>query len=98
MFVEINPSSLIETTMDQPFRLDQKAAIITGGGSGIGERIARTFASAGARVHILDFDARAGHRVAEAMDCVAGYTPCATITANGHFNSNAATTSLAKSH
>jgi NAD(P)-dependent dehydrogenase (short-subunit alcohol dehydrogenase family) len=38
------------------FRLDGKAAIITGGASGIGRAIAHRFAMGGACVHILDFD------------------------------------------
>jgi NAD(P)-dependent dehydrogenase (short-subunit alcohol dehydrogenase family) len=36
--------------------LDNKTAIITGGGSGIGKSISKIFASAGAHVHILDSD------------------------------------------
>src|SRR5687768_7504792 len=38
------------------FRLDQKVAVITGGGSGIGRAITELFAKQGAHVHILDLD------------------------------------------
>ena len=38
------------------FRLDNKTAIITGGGSGIGQAIALNFAENGAKVHILDIN------------------------------------------
>jgi 2-keto-3-deoxy-L-fuconate dehydrogenase len=37
------------------FSLKNKTAIITGGGSGIGEAISKKFAEAGASVHILDY-------------------------------------------
>jgi 2-keto-3-deoxy-L-fuconate dehydrogenase len=40
-----------------PFRLDGKAAIITGAGSGIGRAIAVRFAANGACVHALDVEA-----------------------------------------
>jgi 2-keto-3-deoxy-L-fuconate dehydrogenase len=38
------------------FRLDQKTAIITGAGSGIGKAIALLFARQGATVFVLDTD------------------------------------------
>jgi 2-keto-3-deoxy-L-fuconate dehydrogenase len=47
------------------FRLDNKSAIITGGGSGIGKAIATVFAAAGADVYILDLDEKGGHSVTE---------------------------------
>src|SRR5689334_9297644 len=36
------------------FRLDGKTAIVTGGGSGIGQAIGVRFAAQGAKIHILD--------------------------------------------
>ncbi|WP_297160634.1 SDR family NAD(P)-dependent oxidoreductase [Thermogemmatispora sp.] len=47
------------------FRLDGKAALITGAGSGIGEQIALLFAHQGARVVVADVRPEAAQRVAE---------------------------------
>lgn len=49
------------------FDLTHKVAIITGGGSGIGEQISRVFSDAGADVKIFEFNAEAGESVAASI-------------------------------
>jgi len=49
-------------------RLSEKTAIITGGGSGIGETAARLFASEGAAVMLADINAAAAREVAESIN------------------------------
>ena len=48
-------------------RLKDKVAIITGGGSGFGEGMARRFAAEGAKVVVNDINAANGERVANAV-------------------------------
>ena len=47
------------------FRLDNKIAVITGGGSGIGKAIAKLFAKQGAIVHILEWNTDTANETAE---------------------------------
>jgi len=49
----------------QPFRLDGKTAVVTGGGSGIGEAMALRFGAQGAVVRILDLHAEKSQAVAK---------------------------------
>lgn len=53
--------------MDRPGRLEGKAALVTGGGSGFGAGIARRFAEEGARVLVVDIDGSKAAEVAAAI-------------------------------
>ena len=48
-------------------KLKDVVAVITGGGSGLGEATAREFAAAGAKIAILDLPASPGAKVAESL-------------------------------
>lgn len=49
------------------FRLDNKTAVVTGGGSGIGRAISTVFAQQGAKVYIVDVDEKGATETVEAI-------------------------------
>jgi 2-keto-3-deoxy-L-fuconate dehydrogenase len=53
--------------MSNPFRLDGRIALVTGGASGIGEATSRALAGAGASVIIVDVDRAKGEALAEQL-------------------------------
>ncbi len=59
-------------------RLKDKVALITGGGSGIGRAIARTFAEEGAKVLIAELNEASGQEVADEIGEAAAYVHCDT--------------------
>lgn len=50
------------------FRFDGQSVLVTGGGRGVGEAIARRFHRSGARVLVSDLDGEAAQRVAQSLD------------------------------
>jgi 2-keto-3-deoxy-L-fuconate dehydrogenase len=50
--------------MSQPFRLDGRRALVTGGASGIGEQTVRALSQAGAVVYIADLNIEAANKLA----------------------------------
>jgi NAD(P)-dependent dehydrogenase (short-subunit alcohol dehydrogenase family) len=54
------------------FQLTEKIAIVTGAGSGIGQSIARLFASQGAQVIVLDLNQNAAQATAESIRSAGG--------------------------
>ena len=54
------------------FRLDNKVAVITGGGSGIGQAIAKVFAAQGADVHIIELNEDGGKQTAAEIAAAGG--------------------------
>ncbi|NKQ51900.1 SDR family oxidoreductase [Amycolatopsis sp. K13G38] len=55
------------------FRLDGRAALVTGAGGGIGAAVAKAFATAGAKVLVTDIDEAAAKATAEEIGAAADY-------------------------
>jgi 2-keto-3-deoxy-L-fuconate dehydrogenase len=55
------------TDKEQPYRLDDKVALVTGGASGIGAATCRTLAQAGATVFIADVNLDAANQLASTL-------------------------------
>ncbi len=53
-------------------RMEDKVALVTGGGNGIGQAACLEFAKQGARVMVVDIDATAGEKTAEAVNAAGG--------------------------
>lgn len=65
-------------------KIEGQSALVTGGGSGLGEAVARELARLGARVAVLDVNAQAAERVAAdigGVACGADITDSASLTA-----------------
>ncbi|SDD86829.1 NAD(P)-dependent dehydrogenase, short-chain alcohol dehydrogenase family [Pricia antarctica] len=54
------------------FNLKQKTAIVTGGGSGIGQAISKTLAAQGAHVHILELKAESAQQTVQEIESAGG--------------------------
>lgn len=54
------------------FRLDNKTAVVTGGGSGIGKAITMVFAKQGAQVYVLDMDEKGATATVEEVRTMGG--------------------------
>jgi NAD(P)-dependent dehydrogenase (short-subunit alcohol dehydrogenase family) len=67
------------TSSPSPFRLDDKTALVTGAGSGIGRAIAELFASQGATVWVADRDEPSAQATVTAIGATSGRAALVTV-------------------
>lgn len=67
---------LVDSAGASEFSIAMKTAVITGGGSGIGEAVAHRLATEGHHIVVLDFDVTAGQKTADAIVAAGGSAEC----------------------
>tara|TARA_B110000908_G_scaffold172343_1_gene239194 strand:+ start:163 stop:945 length:783 start_codon:yes stop_codon:yes gene_type:complete len=78
------------------FSLKNKTVLITGGGSGIGRAIAVTFATQGAKIHILDFNETAAKETEEEINNTGALAKAHACDVSNQKNVNAVVAQIAK--
>jgi NAD(P)-dependent dehydrogenase (short-subunit alcohol dehydrogenase family) len=67
MFFRDRPIMMTDSRVRKPPELAGRVAVITGGGSGLGRAMARTFAGAGMAIAVLDIDEEAANQAAASL-------------------------------